>query len=85
MEQCAAAAALSLLLAGLVHRGHIKPGEWLLVTGAAGGMGLAAVQLGKVHWVRVRLRCTGLGLGLGALGAVACSSDCWPYRPLGRK
>merc|ERR1711865_238062 len=27
---------------GLVHRGRLQPGEWLLVTGAAGGMGLAA-------------------------------------------
>merc|ERR1712159_987439 len=32
---------------GLVHRGNLKKGEWLLVTGAAGGMGLAAIQLGK--------------------------------------
>lgn len=33
---------------GLVHRGNLKPGEWLLVTGAAGGMGAAAIQLGKL-------------------------------------
>lgn len=32
---------------GLVHRGDLKKGEVLLVTGAAGGMGVAAVQLGK--------------------------------------
>lgn len=32
---------------GLVHRGALRKGEWLLVTGAGGGMGLAAVQLGK--------------------------------------
>lgn len=37
----------------LVHRGRIQPGEWLLVTGAAGGMGLAAVQLGKALGARV--------------------------------
>lgn len=32
---------------GLVHRGNLKPNETLLVTGAGGGMGAAAVQLGK--------------------------------------
>eukprot|EP00658_Telonema_sp_P-2_P036743 TRINITY_DN26513_c0_g2_i1.p1 TRINITY_DN26513_c0_g2~~TRINITY_DN26513_c0_g2_i1.p1 ORF type:complete len:280 (-),score=67.55 TRINITY_DN26513_c0_g2_i1:180-1019(-) len=38
---------------GLVHRGALKAGEWLLVTGAAGGMGLAAIQLGKALGARV--------------------------------
>jgi len=37
----------------LVHRGKLKAGEWLLVTGAGGGMGVAAVQLGKVLGARV--------------------------------
>lgn len=32
----------------LVRRGELQAGEWLLVHGAAGGMGLAAVDLGKV-------------------------------------
>jgi NADPH2:quinone reductase len=32
---------------GLKQRAQIKPGETLLVTGAAGGTGLAAVQIGK--------------------------------------
>lgn len=31
----------------LVHRAALQAGEWLLVHGAAGGVGLAAVQLGK--------------------------------------
>ena len=31
----------------LVHRARIKPGERLLVLGAAGGVGLTAVELGK--------------------------------------
>merc|ERR1719203_83861 len=44
----------------LVHRGHLKPGEWLLVTGAGGGMGLMAVELGKA---------------LGATVIAAASSD----------
>jgi NADPH:quinone reductase len=32
--------------AGVVYQGRLKPGEVLLVHGAAGGVGLAAVQLG---------------------------------------
>lgn len=32
----------------LVDRGHIEAGEKLLVLGAAGGVGMAAVQIGKV-------------------------------------
>lgn len=32
---------------GLVQRGAFKKGETLLVTGAAGGMGMAAIQLGR--------------------------------------
>ena len=38
---------------GVKHRGQIKPGEVLLVLGASGGVGLAAVQLGKVFGAEV--------------------------------
>lgn len=38
---------------GLVRRAAIVPGEWLLVHGAAGGVGLAAVDLGKALGARV--------------------------------
>jgi NADPH2:quinone reductase len=31
----------------LTHRGQLKPGEWLVVAGAAGGTGLTAVEIGK--------------------------------------
>ena len=37
----------------LVRRANIQPGEWLLVHGAAGGVGLAAVDLGKALGARV--------------------------------
>ena len=37
----------------LVDRGHIKQGDSLLVLGAAGGVGLAAVELGKAFGARV--------------------------------
>ena len=37
----------------LTHRGHLKPGETLLVLGAAGGVGLTAVEIGKHLGARV--------------------------------
>jgi len=44
----------------LVHQAHAQPGDWVLVWGAAGGLGIFAVQLCKV-------------LGANAIGVV--SSD----------
>ena len=37
----------------LVDRGQLRPGETLLVLGASGGVGLAAVEVGKVLGARV--------------------------------
>ncbi|HMG46391.1 MAG TPA: NADPH:quinone oxidoreductase family protein [Allosphingosinicella sp.] len=37
----------------LLDRGRLEPGETLLVLGAAGGVGLAAVELGKAYGARV--------------------------------
>jgi NADPH2:quinone reductase len=39
--------------AGLVFRGQVKAGETLLVHAAAGGVGIAAVQIGKALGARV--------------------------------
>lgn len=38
---------------GLLDRGHLKAGDTLLVLGAAGGVGLSAVELGKTYGARV--------------------------------
>ena len=38
---------------GLLDRGHLKAGDTLLVLGAAGGGGLAAVELGKAYGAKV--------------------------------
>ena len=50
-------AALILTYATSIHaladRGRLKPGQTLLVLGAAGGVGLAAVELGKAMGARV--------------------------------
>src|SRR6185369_10569659 len=37
----------------LTHRGALRKGETLVVTGAAGGVGMAAVQVGKLLGARV--------------------------------
>ena len=34
-------------------RAHLQPGEWLLVFGAAGGVGLTAVEIGKAMGAQV--------------------------------
>ena len=51
-------AAAFLLTYGTSHhalrnRGDVKPGETLLVLGAAGGVGIAAIEIGKVLGLRV--------------------------------
>jgi NADPH2:quinone reductase len=38
---------------GLKDRGHIKPGDVMLVLGAAGGVGLSAIELGKAFGAKV--------------------------------
>ena len=59
----AQAAALSVVYGtsyfGLEHRAHLRAGETLLVLGAAGGVGLAAIQLGRLMGANV----------------IACASD----------
>jgi acyl transferase domain-containing protein/NADPH:quinone reductase-like Zn-dependent oxidoreductase/acyl carrier protein len=37
----------------LVHQARIQPGEWVLIHGAAGGVGLAAIQIARLHGARV--------------------------------
>lgn len=38
---------------GIVHRAQVQPGEWVLVHAAAGGVGLAAVQIAKAKGATV--------------------------------
>ncbi len=37
----------------LVHQAQIQPGEWVLIHGAAGGVGLAALQIARLKGARV--------------------------------
>jgi NADPH:quinone reductase-like Zn-dependent oxidoreductase len=64
----------------LIAQGRLRAGEWLLVTGASSGVGVAAVQVGKMLGARVigtsgsaekleRLKALGLDVGVHARGA----------------
>jgi NADPH:quinone reductase len=37
----------------LLHRGRLKPGDWVLIHGAAGGIGLPAIQIAKLYGAKV--------------------------------
>lgn len=37
----------------IFQRGHAKPGQWLLIHGASGGVGLAATQWARAHGLHV--------------------------------
>ncbi|HWO86431.1 MAG TPA: NADPH:quinone oxidoreductase family protein [Stellaceae bacterium] len=37
----------------LLQRGRLKPGDWVLIHGAAGGIGLPAIQIAKLYGARV--------------------------------
>jgi NADPH2:quinone reductase len=66
---------------GLHLRGHLQPGETVLVLAAAGGVGSAAVDLAKVHGCWVVAAASGAKrdacLGLGADEFVDCESEDW--------
>ncbi len=52
-EAAAYPAAYLTAYVALVRRAQVQPGEWVLVHGAAGGVGLAAVDLARVLGCRV--------------------------------
>src|SRR5689334_10126349 len=67
--------------AALLWRAKLAPGQWVLVQGAAGGVGLAAVEIGKALGARVIARA---GAGKHALlrerGADAVLDSAQPFR-----
>ena len=63
----------------LLDRGHLKAGETLLVLGAAGGVGLAAIELGKAFGARVVAAVSSRGEGRGrARGGRGRDDRLWP-------
>ena len=65
----------------LIDRGHLKAGETLLVLGAAGGVGIAAVEIGKALGARVIAAVS--SEEKAALARAAGADDClvYPYAP----
>ena len=74
IQQAAAfGAAYSTAYTALVELGGLKPGQWVLVHGASGGVGLAACDLAKAMGAKV-IAATGSADKLAALEA-ACAPD----------
>ncbi len=69
-KAAAMGAAYSTAYTGLVELCGIKPGDWVLVHGASGGVGLAAVDLAKTLGARV-IAATGVEAKQAAIEALA--------------
>jgi NADPH:quinone reductase len=67
----------------LVQRAHIQPGERLLVLGAAGGVGIAAIQVGKALGATVIGAASSDEKTGAALAAGADSAFRYPAAPAG--
>ena len=72
-QAAAFGAAYSTAYTALVELGGLKPGQWVLVHGASGGVGLAACDLAKAMGAKV-IAATGSADKLAALEA-ACAPD----------
>ena len=66
----------------LLNRGHLKAGQSLLVLGAAGGVGLAAIELGKAFGARVVAAVSSEEKAAAARSAGADQVVVYPYAPL---
>jgi len=67
--------------AALLWRGRIKSGDWVLVHGAAGGVGLAAVEIAKASGAKVIARAGAEKHGLlRACGADVVLDSAAPFR-----
>lgn len=68
----------------LYDRGRLKPGDTLLVLGAAGGVGLAAVELGKAGGARVVAAVSSDAKAAAAKAAGAEAAIVYPQGPIDR-
>jgi NADPH:quinone reductase-like Zn-dependent oxidoreductase len=66
---------------GLLDRGRLKAGDTLLVLGAAGGIGLSAVELGKAYGARVVAAVSSEEKGAAAREAGADEVVVYPRAP----
>ena len=69
----------------LVDRAKLKEGETLLVLGAAGGVGLAAVELGKAYGAKVVAAVSSVEKAEAAKAAGADSAIVYPRGPFDRE
>ncbi|MDE2597966.1 MAG: NADPH:quinone oxidoreductase family protein, partial [Sphingomonadales bacterium] len=69
----------------LLDRGRLQPGDTLLVLGAAGGVGLAAVELGKALGARVIAAVSSEAKAQAARDAGADDAVVYPHAPFGRE
>jgi len=67
---------------GLKDRAHIKPGDVMLVLGAAGGVGLSAVELGKAYGAKVIAAVSSEAKGAVARRAGADDVVVYPRDPM---
>jgi NADPH2:quinone reductase len=85
-DACALGVAYQTAHLGLLDRARIQAGETLLVTAAAGGVGLATLQLGRALGAKVIAGASSDKLALcrehGADEVVDTSLDTWPARVL---
>jgi len=79
---------LLITYATVIHalwdRGRLKPGETLLVLGAAGGIGLAAIELGKAKGARVVAAVSSEEKAAAAREAGADDAIIYPQGPFDR-
>lgn len=87
VEQTAAALTLagSTAMHMLTHRATVTPGDWVLVMGAASGVGSSAIQIARELGARVittgsTVEKRQLGESLGAEVAVDSTAPDWPTR-----
>ena len=64
----------------LVQRAHVQPGQWLLVLGAGGGVGLAAVDVGRALGLQVIAAASSadkraMAAGRGAVAVIDTTSE----------
>lgn len=69
---------------GLLDRGKLKAGDTLLVLGAAGGVGLSAVELGKAYGARVVAAVSSEEKAEAVRAAGADEVVVYPRAPLGK-
>lgn len=81
-QACTLLMTYATVIHGLKDRGRLQPGETLLVQGAAGGVGMAAVELGKALGARVVAAVSSEEKAAAVRAAGADATVIYPRAPL---